>query len=333
MTRSWISDTPDEVEHPPIPLGLNKMAIPRAALVLSVVTGLGLLFSSIWVGLSAMSFLDDLEASFGTTDVDILREDGRWLWEVGLLFNTCSPREDDWEWPDSLASQDGVFLLPGEVRCDWQHQGEGDGASLVIHNRGNETLNLVIEISGGGVVFPDSNPPGESFIFINNLEGKDSKIVSLELTDDIDEREIGITATHISVLEAQVRLDVNIFDSTEEDVHVSYDDRIEVDYTVWDADDSGEPLDTGTLWVTAGEDPMCDNPVPWVCYIEGFGWSAIGLDIGSDRGAAHPVTQTGTSHLTLLPPSIAYGNSEGHELQDVWLRFELKVNRAPLSSG
>ena len=119
MTRSWISDTPDEVEHPPIPLGLNKMAIPRAALVLSVVTGIVLLFSSIWVGLSAMSFLDELEASFGTTDVEILKEDGRWAWEVSLLFDTCSPREDDWEWPDSLADQDVVFLLPGEVRCDW----------------------------------------------------------------------------------------------------------------------------------------------------------------------------------------------------------------------
>ncbi|MCH1591764.1 MAG: hypothetical protein L7R66_02095, partial [Candidatus Thalassarchaeaceae archaeon] len=82
MTRSWISDTPDEVEHPPIPLGLNKMTVPRAALVLSVITGLGLLFSTIWVGLSAMAFLEEIEASFGTTDVEILKEDGRWVWEV-----------------------------------------------------------------------------------------------------------------------------------------------------------------------------------------------------------------------------------------------------------
>ena len=45
VTRSWISDTPDEVEHPPIPLGLNRMAVPRAAIVLSVVTGLALILS------------------------------------------------------------------------------------------------------------------------------------------------------------------------------------------------------------------------------------------------------------------------------------------------
>ena len=98
MTRSWISDTPDEIEHPPIPLGLNKMAVPRAALVLSVITGISLLLSSVWVGISAKGFLDEIEASFGTTDVDILNEDGRWLWEVGLLYDCLlytspSPRD------------------------------------------------------------------------------------------------------------------------------------------------------------------------------------------------------------------------------------------------
>ena len=208
MTRSWISDTPDEVEHPPIPLGLNKMAIPRVALVLSIVTGLGLLFSSIWVGLSAMSFLEDLEASFGTTDVEILNEDGRWLWEVSVLFDTCSSREDDWDWPESLASQDDVFLLPGEVRCDWEHQGEGDSASIVVHNRGNQTLNLVMEISGGGVVFTANSQP---YLIINELSANDSIIMEINLVEAVSEREISDTATHISVLQAQDRMDLAIF--------------------------------------------------------------------------------------------------------------------------
>ena len=79
VTRSWISDTPDEVEHPPIPLGLNRMAVPRAALVLSIGTVVVLIFSAIWVGISAISFLDDLEASFGTTDVEMLESEGRWI--------------------------------------------------------------------------------------------------------------------------------------------------------------------------------------------------------------------------------------------------------------
>ena len=319
MTRSWISDTPDEVEHPPIPLGLNKMAIPRAALVLSVVTGMGLLFSSIWVGLSAMSFLDDLEASFGTTDVDILQEDGRWLWEVSLLFDTCSPREDDWEWPDSLANQDDVFLLPGEVRCDWQHQGSGDSASIVVHNRGNQTLNLVLEISGGSVVFAANSQP---YLIINELGSNDSVIMEIHLIEPVSEREISVTATHVSVLQAQVRMDISIFQGPESrDIHIQDGDSVEVHYTVWDAD-TGEELDDGTWVENAGD--------PWFS-IEGFGWSAIGLDIDNDRGVAFPLTDTGTSHVTLLPPPIAYGNSEGHELEETWLRFELKLERAPVS--
>ncbi len=322
MTRSWISDTPDEVEHPPIPLGLNKMAIPRAALVLSVITGLGLLFSSIWVGLSAMSFLEELDASFGTTDVDVLKDDGRWLWEVSLLFDTCSSREDNWEWPDSLASQDGVFLLPGEVRCDWQHQGDGDSASIVVHNRGNQTLNLVMEISGGAVVFAANSEP---YLIINELSANESTIMEINLIESVSEREISVTATHISVLEAQVRMDVSIFQGPESrDIHIQEGDSVEVHYTVWDAD-TGEELDDGTWVENAGE--------PWFS-IEGFGWSAIGLDIGNDRGAAFPLTpggNTGTSHITLLPPAIAYGNSEGHELEETWLRFELTLERAPVS--
>ena len=318
MTRSWISDTPDEVEHPPIPLGLNKMAVPRAALVLSVVTGIALLFSSIWVGLSAMSFLDDLEASFGTTDVEILKEDGRWAWEVSLLFDTCSPREDDWGWPDSLADQDVVFLLPGEVRCDWQHQGEGDAASIVVHNRGNQSLNLVLEISGGGVIFSANSQP---YLIINELGSNESTIMEINLIESITEREISVTATHISVLQAQVRMDISIFQGPEiRDLHIQDGDSVEVHYTVWDAD-SGEQLDDGTWVENAGD--------PWFS-IEGFGWSAIGLDIDSDRGVAFPITDTGTSHVTLLPPSIAYGNSEGHELEETWLRFELKLERAPV---
>ncbi len=321
MTRSWISDTPDEIEHPPIPLGLNKMTVPRAALVLSIGTALVLISSSIWVGISAINFLDDLEASFGSTDVEMLESEGRWVWEVALLFDTCSAREDNWEWPESLADQDDMFLFPGELRCDWEHQGEGDAASVAVFNRGNETLNLVMEISGGGAIFSSSGKPN---LIINDIGANDSVILEISLTEDVTEREVSITATHVSVLQAQVRLDVNIFQSTEQrDVHVDYNDRIEVDYTLWNAD-TGEQLDDGTLWVTAGNDPA---------YIDGFEWSAIGLDIDSDRGAAFPGIDTGTTHTTLLPPPIAYGNSEDHELKDTWLRFQLKVNRAPLSSG
>ncbi|MEC8874585.1 MAG: hypothetical protein VX502_04260 [Candidatus Thermoplasmatota archaeon] len=319
MTKSWISDTPDEVEHPPIPLGLNIMTVPRTAIILSIVTVLSLILSSIWVGLSAKEFLDQLEESFDSNNVELLESDGRWVWEVDLLFDTCSPREDDWSWPDSLADQDDVFLYPGELRCDWEHQGVGDSASVAVYNRGNETITLVMEIAGGGVVFEAT---GEPHLIINNLEVNGSEIMEIDLTESVTEREISVTATHISVLQAQVRLDVQLFEDTEErEVHMQVGDTVEVHYTVWDAD-TGEELDDGTWADRAGD--------PWWS-IDGFGWSAIGLDIDNDRGGGFPIIDTGTSHITLLPPPIAYGNSEGHELEHTWLRFELKLERAPIS--
>jgi len=318
VTRSWMSDTPDEIEHPPVPLGLNRMAVPRAAIVLSVGTVVVLIVSSIWVGLSAMAFLDDLDTSFGSKNVELLKSDGRWVWEVDLLFDTCSAREDNWNWPENLSDQDDVFLYPGELRCDWEHQGDGDAASVAVYNRGNETLDLVMEISGGGVAFSAS---GEPHLIINGLEGNESAILEIDLKEGVSERDVSVTATHVSVLEAQVRLDVHILEGTENrDLHINDGDRINVHYTVWDAD-TGEELDDGDLLVTAGDDPA---------YIDGFGWSAIGLDIDNDRGL-FPTVDTGTSHITLLPPPIAYGDSDGHELQDSWLRFELKINQGPIT--
>ena len=316
MTRSWISDTPDEVEHPPVPLGINQMAVPRATLMLSLGTALVLLLSAIWVGWAAWNFSADLEDSFGPP-VEAPTIDGRLAWEVDLLFDTCSPREGDWVWPESLSDQDDVFLYPGELRCDWEHQGDDDRASVAVHNRGNATVDLVLEIRGAGVLFSDSDNTTHQI----TLEGNESGIVELELTEDITEGSITVAVSPVTAVDAEVLLDVNVFKGTEErEMHINDNDRIEVHYVVWDAD-TGEQLDEGDLLVTAGEDPT---------YIDGFGWSAIGLDIDSDRGLI-PGINTGTSHTTLLPPPIAYGNSDGHVLQDSWLRFELSITRGPIT--
>ena len=316
MTRSWISDTPDEVEHPPVPLGINQMAVPRATLMLSLGTALVLLLSTIWVGWAAWNFSADLEDSFGPP-VEAPTIDGRLAWEVDLLFDTCSPREGDWVWPESLSDQDDVFLYPGELRCDWEHQGDDDRASVAVHNRGNATVDLVLEIRGAGVLFSDSDNTTHQI----TLEGNESGIVELELTEDITEGSITVAVSPVTVVDAEVLLEVNVFKGTEErEMHINDNDRIEVHYVVWDAD-TGEQLDEGDLLVTAGDDPT---------YIDGFGWSAIGLDIDSDRGLI-PGINTGTSHTTLLPPPVAYGNNVGHELQDSWLRFELSINRGPIT--
>ena len=316
MTRSWISDTPDEVEHPPVPLGINEMAVPRVTLMLSLGTALVLLLSAIWVGWAAWNFSADLEDSFGPS-VEAPAINGRLAWEVDLLFDTCSPREGDWTWPEILSEQDDLFLYPGELRCDWEHQGDDDRASVVVYNRGNTTVNLVLEIRGSGVLFSGSDNTSD----LMTLEGNENGIVELELTEDITEGSITVAVSHLTVVNAEVLLDVNVFKGTEErEMHINDNDRIEVHYILWDAD-TGEQLDEGDLPVTAGEDPS---------YIDGFGWSAIGLDIDSDRGLI-PGINTGTSHTTLLPPPIAYGNSDGHELQNSWLLFELRIDIGPIT--
>ena len=284
--------------------------------MLSLGTALVLLLSAIWVGWAAWNFSADLEDSFGPP-VEAPVINGRFTWEVDLLFNTCSPREGDWVWPEILSDQDDVFLYPGELRCDWEHQGDDDRASVAVYNRGNTTVDLVLEIRGLGVLFSGSDNTSD----LMTLESNENGIVELELTEDITEGSITVAVSHLTVVNAEVLLDVNVFKGTEErEMHINDNDRIEIHYIVWDAD-TGEQLDEGDLPVTAGEDPS---------YIDGFGWSAIGLDIDNDRGLI-PGIDTGTSHTTLLPPPIAYGNSDGHELQNSWLRFELSINRGPIT--
>ena len=299
-----------------MPLGINEMVVPRATLMLSLGTALVLLLSMIWVVWAAWNFSAELEDSFGPP-VEAPTIDGRLAWEVDLLFDTCSAREGDWEWPENFSGQDDVFLYPGELRCDWEHQGDDDRASLAVYNRGNTTVDLVLEIRGAGVLFSDSDDSSD----LMTLDGNQSGFAELELTDDITEGSFTVVVSHLTVVDAEVLLDVNVFKGTEErEMHINDNDRIEVHYVVWDAD-TGEQLDEGDLLVTAGDDPT---------YIDGFGWSAIGLDIDGDRGLIPGIT-TGTSHTTLLPPPIAYGNSDGHELQDSWLRFELSINRGPIT--
>ena len=284
--------------------------------MLSLGTALVLLLSAIWVGWAAWNFSTDLEDSFGPS-VEAPAINGRLAWEVDLLFDTCSPREGDWVWPEILSDQDDVFLYPGELRCDWEHQGDDDRASVAVYNRGNTTVDLVLEIRGSGVLFSGSDNTSD----LMTLESNENGIVELELTEDITEESITVAVSHLTVVDAEVLLDVNVFKGTEErEMHINDNDRIEIHYIVWDAD-TGEQLDEGDLLVTAGDDPS---------YIDGFGWSAIGLDIDSDRGLI-PGINTGTSHTTLLPPPIAYGNSDEHPLQHSWLRFELSINRGPIT--
>jgi hypothetical protein len=294
------------------------MAIPRAAILLSLATAALLICSTIVVGYSVYLFAKANQDAFSVTDTDLLKdENNRWFWELDLLFDTCDSRLGDWDWPEVLAEQDDVFLYPGELRCDWEHQGEGDRASVVVYNRGDQPLDLVLEIAGGNVVFATE---GDADIILEQIEANGTAIVEIELQDGVTEHDITIEASHVRVPDAEVLLDVHIFEGSEpRALHASDGDQLGVHYKVWNAD-TGDLLDEGDLVVTAGDDSR---------YIKGFGWSAIGLDIDEDRGLILGI-DTGTSHITLLPPPIAYGNSDGHELEEAWLRFELKVDRATI---
>ena len=314
MTRSWIADTSEEIEHPPIPIGLNEMTVPRTMMILSFVMVIILIASSLLLVFAALDFQEELEDLFpkGTVSESDVQEDGRWSWEIDLLFDTCDSRLDDWDWPNSLSEQDDVFLYPGELRCDWEHQGIGDGASVVIYNRGNTTIDLILEIIGGSVEFKGE---GSSNLLVNGLEGGDSRIIEISLTEDITEKDVTITATHVEFQTSTINLDVHVFKgSNERQVHVTDGNNVQIHYILWDAD-TGEQLDEGDYPVTGGDDSR---------YIKGFGWAVIGLDIEEDRGF---VQDTGTTHTVLLPPPIAYGNNEGHELENTWLRFEVKIDR------
>ena len=264
VSRSWISDTPDEVEHPTVPLGINEMSIPRAAILLSLATAALLICSTIVVGYSVFVFVKENQDAFSVTDQDLLKdENNRWYWEVDLLFDSCDSRLGDWDWPDVLSEQDDVFLYPGELRCDWEHQGEGDRASVAIYNRGNQTLDIVLQITGGEVVFASE---GDTDLTLNEIGVNETAIVEIELDSSVTEHDIQIQASHLRVPDAEVLLDVHIYEgSNPRELHASDGDTLEVHYKVWDAD-TDQLIDEGDLLVTAGDDSN---------FIQGFGWLSL----------------------------------------------------------
>lgn len=321
MSGSWISDRPEAEEHPVVPLGLNEMAVPRVAILTSIGTIVVLLIATIWVGLGAWTFLDQFEGTFGSSgsvSEEDIQVDGRWTWEATLLFEGCEAREGDWDWPSDLSAQDEIFWFPGELLCIWENQGASDYAHLAIHNVDDEnSLPLSIKVNHDSVSLD-----GQGQGMLLEIEPGDAVIVPLRLEAGIEEATFTVTLAHVSLSTAVVKLDVDVYsDGTEKDRHAR-NERLNVAYTVWDAD-TGEELDSGLLPATAGEDPMCNSPVPWVCYIEGFGWGLVGLDANMEES----LTLSGTTHTILLPPDLAYGGRDGHELQDSWLLFELELEQ------
>lgn len=310
MSGSWIKDRPEAEEHPIVPLGLNEMAVPRLAIIASCVILVMLLLSMGWIAIAALSFLNQFEDAYAAVDENDLKQDGRWTWEVTMLLDDCEPRNGEWTWPDNLSAQDDVFWLPGEVQCNWPHQGQGDYATIAISNIANDSLALTIQLNTDAVSID-----GEGNATTVQIEGNDAIILPLRLESDDEDITFTVTASHVSLPSAQVDLDISLFaDGGEKDRHTR-SENLFVSYTVWDAD-TNEELDSGTLPATAGDDPR---------YIEGFGWGLVGLD--ADLLDTATCAFSCTTHTVLLPPEIAYGDRDGHVLQESWLRFELELEQ------
>ncbi len=327
VSGSWISDRPAAEEHPVIPIGLNEMAVPRLSIIASVGTILMLIVAGIWIGFAANTFLSQFEDAFASIDEKEIQVDGRWTWEASLLFggkgdDSCDSREGDWNWPTNLAAQDEIFWYPGELQCSWLHQGSGDYAHLAIHNVDEENdLPLSIEVNSDLITI-DGNGQTLSLVGEDSVAAGDALIIPLRLESDVEQLSFTVEVSHAALPTASVGLDVNLeADNIQRDSHAR-SEHLEVHYVVWDAD-TGEQLDEGDLGAYAGEDPRCDSPIPWVCYIEGFGWGLVGLDVND----FDPQFETGTTHTIVLPPDLAYGNEEGHQLEEAWLEFELSLTR------
>ncbi|MDP6379544.1 MAG: hypothetical protein QF885_07835 [Candidatus Thalassarchaeaceae archaeon] len=316
MSGPWISDEP---EDPPVPLGLNEMTIPRAAILTSLGTIAMLLLSIMWVGWGAYSFLGQMDGAFVTVDESSIKEDGRWAWEVMLLFHTCDPKDDAWDWPENLSAQDEPFWLPGELSCEWRHQGIDDRASVAVNNAGNETLDLQISVDSETVTVthPSSG--------VLQIEPDSAEVFAIRLAQNVEEEVFTITVSHPTVIDASVQLEVSLLaDTNQQDSHIAPSERLNVHYQV-SIYDTGEDLDEGDLPATAGEDPMCEAGAPSACYIKGFHWGLVGLDcnyFGNCIGVG-----SGNSHTVLLPPELAYKDRPDREpANNQWLLFELRIN-------
>ena len=150
-------------------------------------------------------------------------------------------------------------------------------------------------------------------------------IIPLLLESDVETLSFEVEVSHAALPTASVVLDIELErDNIQRDRHAR-SEHLEVEYIARDAD-TGEVLDEGegSVVAYAGDDPRCDSPIPWVCYVEGFGWGLVGLDVNDFDP---PNSPTGTTHNIIVPPDLAYGDQEDHELKDTWLHFELTLIR------
>ena len=121
VTGTWISDSAEEVEHPTIPIGINEMTIPRAAILLSLATAALLIGSTIVVGYSVWDFHKKNEDAFKVTDIDAINAENAakdfFDYAQDLLDRRRINPEDDMITRLSQVSENDIRLTDHQIIC------------------------------------------------------------------------------------------------------------------------------------------------------------------------------------------------------------------------
>ena len=320
MKRIWLSRNRGDEEGGWIDLtAFQTPGMMRILDTISISAAVLLILSGIWVYQGTLDFLDSLEKMDEASEEMPASVpnmiDGRWPWEAKLLLDTCTPLNGTWDMPETLADQDDIFWYPGELECIWPHQGVGDRAVIAIRNAATSNQDFIVNLStnndGNAIEEIGFGSTGNSL----TIEANESGLISLVLNAEPQEEHVYAKIESSIDPNASIILKIAIVSDSQSGVNIEEGQNLDVHYRVI-IYDTGELLDEGDLPVRAGED---DN------YMKVFGWGQVGLDCNDIISCRF---SGGTTHTVLLPPDLAYKNSDDRpEANNQWLQFELTLNR------
>lgn len=332
MKRIWLSRNRGDEEGRWVDLSaFNTPGVMRILDIVSISAAVLLILSGVWLYQGTIDFLDSLENMDNASEEQAQSLpnmiEGRWPWEAKLLFDTCEPLNGTWEMPEILHDQDGIFWYPGEVECIWEHNGIGDRSVIAIRNAATSnqdfTVNLSTNNDGNSIEEIGFGSTGNSL----SVEANESGLISLVLNAEPQTNYVYATIESSIDSNVSIMLKIILSSGDQHGVHIEEGQRLDVHYRVF-IYDTGQLLDEGDLFVTAGEDPMCETDAPWFCYIKGFGWGQVGLDCIDAASCRLDFLGSVTTNTVLLPPDLAYKNRDDRpEANNQWLQFELNLNR------
>ena len=113
-----MSDIAEEIEHPMVPLGINRMAIPRAAILLSMAMAAMILVSTIIVGYSVWKFTDINQDAFDAADRSLIQDPEAIDGTGRLLFCTTLAPLDSTTGTGRMFLQTRMICFYSLEKCD-----------------------------------------------------------------------------------------------------------------------------------------------------------------------------------------------------------------------